>query len=365
MTPALKKETPPPMILVDAHQDLAYNIISHGRDYTLPVYKQRRLQPNANLPTLGLPDALLGRVAVIFGTIFVAPKGLGLAPQGNEPLYADAREAYALAGKQLDIYERLAGENEHIRLIQTAADLDAVLATWEPDRPLTERVQGIVVLMEGADPIIEPQQFEEWYERGLRVVGPAWHKTRYSAGTGEPGPLTPLGFELLEVMADAGALLDLSHLAEEAFYQALDRYEGPLIASHSNPRRFCDRDRHLSDDMIRRLAERDGVIGVVVYNRFLSHNWVTSDGRAKIPFTTLLDVIDHICQVTGSAAHVGIGSDLDGGFGLESIPAGMDTVGDLWWLTTGLRRRGYGEDDIAAIAGGNFLRKLRESLPTA
>ncbi len=353
------------MILVDAHQDIAYNIISHGRDYTLPVYKQRRRQPEGKWPTLGLPDALLGRVAVVFGTLFVAPKGLGLVPQGNEPLYADAREAYTLALKQLEMYERLAGENPNLRLIKTQADLEAVLATWEEDRPITERIQGIVVLMEGADPIIEPKQFEEWYERGVRVVGPAWHKTRYSAGTGEPGPLTPLGFELLDVLADAGALLDLSHLAERAFYQALDRHQGPLIASHSNPRHFCDTDRHLSDDMLRQLAERDGVAGVVIYNRFLMNNWTPADGRAKVPFTTVLDVIDHVCQVTGTADHVGIGSDLDGGFGLESVPYGMDTVGDLWWVTTGLRRRGYSEQDIAAIAGGNFLRKLRESLPSA
>lgn len=353
------------MILVDAHQDIAYNIVSHNRDYTLPVYKQRRRQPNAPLPTLGLPDALLGRVAVVFGTLFVAPGGAGLAPQGNEPLYRDAREAYTLALKQLDVYERLAGETPNIRLIKTVADLEAVLATWDAQRPLTERVQGIVVLMEGADPIIEPKQFAEWYERGVRAVGPAWRKTRYSAGTGEPGPLSPLGFELLEVLADTGALLDVSHMAERAFFQALDRYAGPLIASHSNPRRFCDRDRHLSDDMLRQLAMRDGVAGVVLYNRFLSHTWTPADGRARVPFTTVLDVIDHVCQVTGSAAHVGVGSDLDGGFGLESVPYGMDTVGDLWGLTHGLRRRGYSELDIAAIAGGNFLRKLRESLPTA
>ena len=354
------------MILVDAHQDIAYNIVSHNRDYTLPVYKQRRqLTTHGTLPTLGLPDALLGRVAIVFGTLFVAPKGRGLIPHGNEPMYADAREAHDKALKQLEYYERLAGENQRVRLIKTQADLDAVLATWEHDRPLTDRVQGIVVLMEGADPIIEPKQFTEWYERGVRVVGPAWQKTRYSAGTGEPGPLTPLGFELLEVLADAGALLDLSHLAEKAFYQAIDRYEGPLIASHSNPRRFRDSDRQLSDDMLRLLAERDGVAGIVHYNLFLSNDWHSGDHRSRVPFSTVLDVIDHVCQVTGSAAHVGIGSDLDGGFGLESVPEGLDTVGDLWWLTTGLRRRGYTEDDIRAIAGGNFIRKLRQSLPTS
>jgi membrane dipeptidase len=217
--------------------------------------------------------------------------------------------------------------------------------------------------MEGADPIIEPKQFEEWYERGVRVVGPAWRATRYTAGTGEPGPLTKLGFELLDVLADANAVLDLSHMAEQAFFQALERYEGELIASHSNPRRFYDSDRNLSDEMIRLLAERDGVMGVVTYNRFLHRNWKRGDRRSEVPFTTIIDAIDHVCQVTGSAQHVGIGSDLDGGFGVESIPQGMDSVCDLWWITSGLRRRGYDEADIEAIAGGNFLRKLQAALP--
>jgi membrane dipeptidase len=352
------------MILVDAHQDIAYNIISHRRDYTLPVYKQRRQQPRGVQPTLGLPDALVGRVAVVFATIFVEPHGSALLTMNTEPTYRDAREAYAKAHQQIDIYERLVGETPNLRLIKTQADLEAVLATWDTGSRITERVQGLMILMEGAEPIAEPKQFEEWYERGVRAVGPAWRKTRYSAGTDAPGPLTPLGFDLLGGMADAGALLDLSHLAEKAFFQALDRYEGPVIASHSNPRRFCNSDRHLSDDMLRRMAERDGVVGIVFYNRFLSQDWTPTDGRAKIPFTIVLDLIDHVCQVTGSAAHVGIGSDLDGGFGLESVPYGMDTVGDLWWVTTGLRHRGYSEEDIAAIAGGNFLRKLRESLPT-
>jgi len=265
--------------------------------------------------------------------------------------------------RQLDIYERIADNHARVRLVKSQADLDAVLATWGPDTTVTEHEQGIVVLMEGADPIIEPKQFEEWYGRGVRVVGPAWQATRYSAGTGASGPLTPLGHALLDVMANVGALLDLSHMAERAYHEALERYEGPIIASHSNPRRFRDSDRHLSDDMIRLLAERDGVMGIVLFGPFLHSDWRTGERRSLIPFTTILDAIDHVCQVTGSAQHVGIGSDLDGGFGVNSIPAGMDTIADLWWLTGGLRKRGYSEADIEAIVGGNFIRKLRQSLP--
>lgn len=355
------------MILLDAHQDIAFNALYFNRNYTLPTYKTRRLEANHYPPgkepgiaTLGLPDALIGRVAVVFATIFAAPQSSKLTDLPDSAMYRDPREAYAKGIEQIEYYQRLAGEHEQIRLIKTTADLEAVLATWAPDQPITERVQGMVILMEGADPIIEPKQFEEWYERGVRLVGPAWSATRYSGGTRAPGPLTSMGFELLDVMAGANAILDLSHLSEKAFYQAVERYEGVLLASHSNPRKFCNTDRHLSDEMIRLLAERDGVMGVVTFNRFLADNW--NKGDARLPFTVILDVIDHVCQVTGSVQHIGIGSDLDGGFGMESVPQGMDTVGDLWWLHTGLSERGYSTSDIQAILSGNFLRKLRQSL---
>jgi membrane dipeptidase len=225
--------------------------------------------------------------------------------------------------------------------------------------------QGLVLLMEGADPILEPKQFEDWYERGVRIVGPAWERTRYSGGTKAPDGLTALGRELLEVLAAHNVILDLSHMAEEAYMEALDRFEGKsLIASHSNLRRLVDTDRHLSDVMVRRLAERDGVIGVVFYNYFLNRDWRTGEPRFRVPLTRVIDVIDAICQLTGSAAHVGIGTDMDGGFGVEDIPDGIDTILDVYGVVSaGLHARGFGEADIAAILGGNMLRKLRETLP--
>src|SRR5690606_20183539 len=144
---------------------------------------------------------------------------------------------------------------------------------------------GLVVLMENADPVLEPEQFEEWYERGVRIVGPAWQATRYAGGTGQPGPLTKLGFELLDIMAGLNVMLDLSHLAEQACLQAIDHYEDVIIASHSNPRKFRDSDRHLSDNTIRLLAERDGVMGIVPYNRFLSNTWQYGDPKKDVPLS--------------------------------------------------------------------------------
>lgn len=356
------------MIVVDAHEDIAYNALSYARDYRLNAWEKRRIErgteitQHAGEATIGLPDSILGRVAVVFATIFVAPAKPQPTPY-DRLTYKNEKEAYKLGLEQLDYYQRLFDETDTVRHIQTQADLDAVLATWEAGKEITEHRQGIVLLMENADPILEPKQFEAWYERGVRVVGPAWAGTRYCGGTGQPGPLTNLGRELLDVMAGFNALLDLSHMAEMAFLEAVDRYEGQIIASHSNPRSFVNTDRHLSDEMIRRLAERDGVMGIVIYNRFLKEGWLKPDGKTAVPFPVLVDAIDYVCQLTGSAAHVGIGSDFDGGFGAESIPDEMETVTDLWRIGAALRTRGYSEDDISAILGGNMLRKLRQVLP--
>jgi membrane dipeptidase len=349
------------MIILDAHQDIAFNEMLYNRDYRQSALTHREREADT-IPaaTLGLPDALLGRVALVFGTLFAAPESKFMRSLGVEG-YTTPKGAYQQAMKQMDYYQRLSDEDDRVRLVRTQAELDAVLATWDEGTDAVDHKQGLVILMEGADPIIEPQQFAEWYERGVRVVGTAWGRTRYSGGTGEPGGLTTAGRDLLNVMADYNAILDLSHMAEQAFYESLDAYPGPIIASHSNPRRFCNSDRHLSDDMIQRLAARDGVMGVVLYNRFLNDSW--KHGDRPLSVSVVLDAIDHICQIAGDARHVGIGSDFDGGFGADSIPEELDTVGDLVEIAKGLRQRGYDETHIQQIMSDNMLRKLREGLP--
>lgn len=356
------------MIVVDAHEDIAYNALCYGRDYRINAWEKRRIEAGTEVvekageATVGLPDAILGRVAVVHATIFVAPPRPKPTPW-DRLQYKTPQEAYRLASQQLDYYRRIADECNRVQIIETQADLDTVLASWEQDQELVDHRQGLVLLMENADPIVEPKQFEEWYERGVRIVGPAWAGTRYSGGTGQPGPLTDLGRELLENMESLNAILDLSHMAETAFFEALDRYHGSIIASHSNPRHFVNSDRHLSDEMIRRLAERDGVMGIVLYNRFLKEGWLKADGKAAVPLSVPLNAIDYVCQITGNAAHVAIGSDFDGGFGAESIPDSIETVTDVFYFGEALKTRGYSEEDVAAILGGNMLRKLRQSLP--
>ncbi|MBN1678699.1 MAG: membrane dipeptidase [Anaerolineae bacterium] len=357
-------------ILVDAHQDIAWNYINNYRDFTRSAwYKRRRETDPVFLRRyghcmIGLPEVMLGRIAVICASIFVSPVGATLYPD-EKITYSTPDEAYRRGIEQLDYYHKLADENEQIDLVLTQADLDAVLKTWDTGTDLPDHHIGLIVLMEGADPIIDPAQLEEWYARGLRVIGPAWTATRYSGGTHAPGPLTDLGRELLDIMADLNMVLDLAHMTPEACQEALDRYDGPLIASHANPLHFRRNrpDRNLSDDTIRRIAERDGVIGIMPYNLFLVDGWRLGDRKDAATMDTVIAAIDHVCQMIGSAQHVGIGSDFDGGFGEESAPVGFSTVDDLLSLGPALRERGYALDDVSAILSDNFLRVLRAGLP--
>jgi membrane dipeptidase len=168
---------------------------------------------------------------------------------------------------------------------------------------------------------------------------------------------------LLAAMADLGLMLDVSHLAEEAFFEAVDRFEGQIVATHANPRARVPGPRQLSDVMIRRLVERDGVMGIALYNPFLRPGWAVGDAKDTVTLDDVVAGVDHVCQVVGDAAHVGLGSDFDGGFGAESAPAEMDTVADLARVGPALGELGYGEEDIAAVLGENWLRVLRTSLP--
>ncbi|HET6846608.1 MAG TPA: membrane dipeptidase, partial [Anaerolineales bacterium] len=211
-------------------------------------------------------------------------------------------------------------------------------------------------------------ELPEWHERGVRVIGLAWAGTRYSGGTKEPGPLTPEGRSLLEGMAELGFLLDLSHMDESAALEALDRYEGAVIASHVNCLALLPNfptNRHLSDTALRRIIERGGVIGNMPVNSFLKPGWSHKKGsrREEVPLDVMAAHIDHVCQLAGDSLHSGIGSDFDGGFGLQSVPPEIDSVADLQKIGPLLERRGYSANDVDNILGQNWLRLLRANLP--
>jgi len=359
------------MFVVDSHEDIAWNMQQFGRDYLQAAADTRARE--TGLPVigqngntlLGWPDWVRGRVAVIFSTLFAAPQR-HCAGSWESICYRTPAEAEHLYREQLDLYHRLADTHpEKLALITCGRDLKRVLQTWE--EKTSNPTVGLVILMEGADAITHPQRLHEWYERGLRIVGPAWSGTMYAGGTKEPGPITGAGFELLDAMADRGMALDISHLSEEGCLQALDRYPHVVIASHGNPAALITNsptpERHFSDLVISRLAERGGVLGVTAYNKFLRGDWVRADGRQEFTLDHVAEHIDYICQLTGSAEHAALGSDFDGGLGLEDTPSDLDTVADLQFIGDRLAGRGYSPVEVEAVLGGNWLQMLQSALP--
>lgn len=348
---------------IDAHEDIAWNWFEAQRDPLEDIATARQREAGSHIEAaLGkrmtaLPQWLAGRVAVVFATIYVMPKRVARRARHT---YETPEEAHRRGRMQLAFYQSLAARTPQVRLIESTNDLHAVLHTWRTPNAL--RRVGLLVSLEGADAIRTPEEVADWYSRGLRAIGLAWGRTRYAGGTHEPGPLTDLGRALLREMHAFQMLLDLSHAAEEAFWQALDAYDGPIIASHSNPRAFCNTDRHLSDEMIRALAERDGVMGIVPYNAFLLDNW--RETRAPVPLDRVADAIDHVVQLLGTPRHVAIGTDFDGGFGADATPEGLDSIADLERIFDVLQARGYDEEALHAIAYGNWVRMLERTLPT-
>lgn len=359
-------------LLIDAHQDIAYNMFSFGRDYRQSAAETRAREADTRIPelqngqsTLGWPEYQQARLAVIFATLFVLPRKYK-TNESERVDFATFDEAYRLTRTQMDIYNRLVEESpDKFTLIKDRIQLVKHLEAWEAT-PQQSHPVGLVLSMEGAEGVSGPAELEEWWEQGLRLIGPVWAGTRYCGGTYEGGKFTSEGFSLLENMAELGYTLDIAHMQTEPALQALDRYQGAIIASHANARALLKEDptqRHLSDAVIRGLVERDGVIGVVPFNRFLLSGWKNTDSRELVRLEMVVDHIDHICQIAGDAQHVGLGTDYDGGFGWPAIPLELNTIADLPKLAQPLSHRGYTPAEIEAIFHGNWQRLLERTLP--
>jgi membrane dipeptidase len=373
-------------LIIDAHEDLAYNALNFQRDYLLSAAETRRLEKDTLTPQrngqtlLGWPDYQRGQVAAVFGTLFLTPRRF--AGEWDAMAFTDTSQSQVLYEKQITYYLHLCDDHpDYFRLITNQKDLREVLTPWEqapaylpaersgeeqPPQPTVTHPVGIVLLMEGTEGIRSAEEMEYWWEKGVRLAGPVWAGTQFCGGTLIPGEFTREGLALLDIMAGLGYILDLSHMNEVSSLQALDRYDGPIVATHANARALlknAESERQFTDHTIRRLIERGGVMGVVPYNRFLNHGWQNSDDRRTVTLCHLIAHIDHICQLAGNANHVGLGTDFDGGFGWPAVPYEIDTIADLQKLSSLLAKYGYNEENIAAILGENWRRQLERNLP--
>jgi membrane dipeptidase len=359
--------------IIDAHQDIAYNALTFKRDIRLSAHQVRKNEMGTEIPvwnkgdaTVGWPDFQSGQVAVIFTTLWMPPWRY----RGGEwdiQAYQTTQQASVIYRQQLDYYRRLCDENpEMFKLILDRRDLAQVLAPFEDKTAQKNKPVGLVLLMEGAEGLSDPEELEEFYELGLRQVGPVWAGNRYCAGSKEDRPFDQEGRKLLEVMSSLGMALDISHMTERSALTALDLYDGAVMASHANARRLLKNtcgERHLTDPVIHKLMERGGVIGVVPYNLFLSPDWAPSSPSGTVTIDHLIAQIDYYCQMAGDSTHTGIGSDLDGGFGYPLIPMEMDTIADLQKMESILLKKGYTETDTVNIFSVNWKNHLENILP--
>jgi membrane dipeptidase len=328
------------MLIVDAHLDLADNAI-RGRLVHLPARQQK--PDEDGIPTVGLPDLRDGGVSPICATIFCQPK------YDDKPGYQTPDEAHAAALEQLNWYQSQQSVGT-IRVIERPADFSVQVPEIQT-----------ILLLEGADPIRHESDAQMFYNDGLRIVGLTWKEgTRYAGGNARPGPLTPDGISLVKILDRLGIIHDVSHLADQAFHDLLELTSGPVIASHSNCRAIVPGQRQLSDEMIRAIFFRGGMIGINFYDKFLLPPDAQNKRRA-----TLADVtshIRHICNIAGSAAHVGLGTDMDGGLGRDQIPIEIETSADLPRVADALSAAAFNDTDIAAIMGENWARFFSKNM---
>lgn len=357
------------MLIIDSHLDLAWNAMQWGRDLRLSAYTVRAQEsgtPGAGRAqnTVCLPEMRCGRVAVCFATVLSRHTGI---PYPNLD-YPSQAQCYAVGQGQLAYYRALEAEGG-IRIIESLEVLNLHLAEWEawdaahPEASSDTPPLGFVISMESADPIAHPDQLEEWYRAGLRVIGPTHYGPgRYAGGTGSEAGLSELGVQLLHEMERLGVLLDMTHFSDRAFWQALDHYAGPVLASHNNCRALVPHQRQFTDAQLRAIIEREGVIGAAFDIWMLIPEWSADRGSNKLAsLATVVEHMDHVCQLAGNARHAAIGSDLDGGFGREASPHDLDTIADLQQVGELLAQRGYEDEDIAAILYRNWVRLLRQA----
>jgi len=357
------------MLMVDAHLDLAMNAVEWNRDLQKTVAEIRLLEkgmkdkPDRGNGTVALPELRQGNIGLVVATQIARVETPGTGIQG----WASPQAAWAQTQLQLQWYKSMEAAGEMVQ-IKNNQDLAAHLLLWNNELPNQNKPVGYVLSLEGADSIVNLDYLHTAYEYGLRALGPAHYGPgRFANGTNASGKLNAQGKALLKEMGALNMILDATHLCDDAFWEAIEIYQGTIWASHHNCRSLVNHNRQLSDEMIKVLIQKNAVIGAALDAWMMVPDW---ERGVSIPLSKncnlekMIDHMDHICQIAGNTNHIGIGSDLDGAFGKEQCPYDINSVADLQIVPNLLMKRGYTADDCEKIMHGNWLCLLKNTWNT-
>lgn len=352
--------------IIDAHLDLSMNALEWNRDLKTSVFDIRAREkgltdkPDREKGTVSLPALREGNIGLVVATQI----GRYVAQDNKLPGWHSPEQAWAQTQGQLAWYKAMEDAGEMV-MIKDKAGLDAHVNLWMNDEPNDKKPVGYILSLEGADSIVTIDHVERAYNNGLRAMGPAHYGPgRYANGTDATGKLNEQGKLLLKEMERLNIILDATHLCDDAFWDAMDLFSGHIWASHNNCRELVNHNRQFSDEMIKVLVERGAVIGAALDAWMMVPNWVrgvSTPESTRCNMEKMVDHIDHVCQIAGSALHVAIGTDLDGAFGKEQCPYDLETIADLQTIPSLLQKRGYAETDIENIMYSNWLRFLRNA----
>ena len=350
------------MFIFDAHLDLSMNALEWNRDLRLTVTQiregERNLddKPDRGMSTVSLPAMRRGNVGLCVATQIARY----VKPENPLPGWNSPQQAWAQTQGQLAWYRAMEEEGEMVQ-ISSADQLEQHLVSWNTRQAHSYPI-GYILSLEGADSIIDLSYLQKAHAYGLRAIGPAHYGPgTYAFGTHSDGGIGEKGKELLLEMEKLGIILDVTHLCDRSFWEALDSFGGALWSSHSNCRSLVPHGRQFSDEQIKELISREAVLGVALDAWMLIPGWIKGRSRPaemKLKLHHMVNHLDHICQLAGDSLHAGIGTDLDGGFGREQCPADLDTIADLQRLPQLLHKKGYTDEDIANITHNNFINFL-------
>lgn len=354
------------MFIVDAHLDLAMNALEWNRDLQQPINEINEREngktdkPDRGNATVCLPELRKGSVGLVVATqIARYVEKDSLLPGWYSP-----EQAWAQTQGQLGWYKAMEEQGEMVQ-VKDLKSLNIHLDIWNDESSNGHKPVGYILSLEGADSLITIEHLERAHQYGLRAVGPAHYGPgRYANGTNATGKMGNEGLALLKKMEELNIILDATHLCDDAFWQAMDNFHGNVWASHNLCRAIVDHNRQYSDEMIKLLIERGAVIGAAFDAWMIVPGWERGKSISKdmdCDMNKVIDHIDHICQIAGNTLHVGIGSDLDGGYGKEQCPYDLETIADLENISALLSKRGYSNDDIENIMHKNWIRFLRNA----